>query len=272
MDAVVKHNMEAHDLLRYLLRRHVKKANNILEVGAGSGQLLREMTRFYGAFGCATDPYLFEQEEEKICFRALKAEELAQLQHRFDLIFSVHALHHFFDVEKFVQALEHILGWSGRIVLVDWKQGAETGIPERYFRLEQVQRFFQAANFTILAEGETKDNFYLIATLRIRKLAVAADDSGTNIYPGMFGRAPQFAIFEIESGRAHFLEMRKNPYQNTLQHNKTWDVYQLVADCPALLAGRIGKKGQERLKRAGVRLFFAKGTIAAALNDLIADK
>ncbi len=269
MEAVVKQNLEAHDLLRYLLRHYVKKAEHILEVGAGSGALLREVTQWYQAFGCATDPYLFEQEDEKICFRALKAEELARLQRRFDLIFSVHALHHFFDVEKFIQALEHILGWTGRIVLVDWKQGAETGIPETYFRLEQVQRFFRAENFTILAEGETKDNFYLIATLRSRKLAVAVDESGTNIYSGMFGRAPQFAIFEIESGRVHFLEMRRNPYQNTLQHNKTLDVYRGLADCQALLAARIGKKGQERLKKMGVRLFFDAGQVKEAVKRLM---
>ena len=271
MEAVVRPSMEAHDLLRYLLRHYVKKADHVLEVGAGSGQLLREVAQLYHAFGCATDPYLAERDEDTVCFRALKSEELFRLQRRFDLIFTVHALHHFLDVEKFVQSLGLILSWTGTFVLVDWKQGADTGIPEAYFSREEARHLFTAANFRILAEGETNDNFYLIATLRNRRLAVAVDESGKNIYSGMFGRAPQFAIFETGPGGTHFLETRSNPYQKTLQHNKTWDVYRVVADCPALLAGHIGRKGQERLKRAGVRLFFDKGVVTVALKKLLTE-
>jgi predicted Fe-Mo cluster-binding NifX family protein len=103
----------------------------------------------------------------------------------------------------------------------------------------------------------------------ICKLAAAVEDDGRTIFPKMFGMAPAFAIYSFVLGKGFkFLEIRSNPYQKTLQRGKTFDVYELVNDCQALLAGRIGKKGIARLRDKGVRLFFGSGDVNTHLRKI----
>lgn len=103
----------------------------------------------------------------------------------------------------------------------------------------------------------------------ICKLAAAVEEDGKTIYPKMFGMAPIFAVYTFIPGEGfQFLESRSNPYQKTLQRGKTFDVYGLVNDCQALLAGHIGKKGIPRLEARGVRLFFGSGDVKTSLREI----
>ncbi len=100
------------------------------------------------------------------------------------------------------------------------------------------------------------------------KVAVPTND-GVNIFPKMLGMAEEMFIYEIdEGGKSEFLEKRKNPYANTMQHLKTLDVYEIINDCEIILSSHIGKKGVERLEERGVKLFFQKGRIEEALKEL----
>ena len=264
----VQNFTEAHDLARYLIGKYAGKVRQILEVGCGSGDLLRELSRTLNTFGCGIDPFVFESGEESVCFKPLKAQELTLLGRYFDLVYTVHSLHHFEKVAQFLSALEKTLSWSGIFVLVDWKKGARTGIPERYFSLKEIANMMKDFNFKLLESGETGNNFYLVATLKQRCLAVATDEQGKEIFPKMFGQAPFFDLYLLEDSRFQFLEKRKNIYQKTLQHEKTLDVYGEVPECQALLARRIGRQGQKRLREKGVRMFFEEGSVSAALEKI----
>lgn len=261
--------MEAKDLLKQLAFQFAPKNASVLEVGAGSGVLLSELADWFEGKICGIDPFVQEKESGRISLKPLVAEDLSKLPRRYDLIFSVHSFHHFKNIGEFFKGLEEKLSWQGRFILVDWKKGASTGIPERYFSSDEVLKMMEPFNLEVLTSGIEEDNFFLVAKLKVRKIAVASDGKG-KIFKGMFGRAPVFDIFEINNqDHWKWLEVRENIYQNTMQHLKTLDVYELVNDCQALLSNKIGKKGQQRLADIGVKQFFAEGAIESELQKLI---
>lgn len=99
-------------------------------------------------------------------------------------------------------------------------------------------------------------------------IAVPTND-GTTVFPKMLGMAKYFYIFGTHDGRQFILvEKRDNPYETTMQHLKTLDVYAVIRDCEIIIASSIGKRGIERLKERGVKLFFKKGEIHEALNTV----
>ena len=99
-------------------------------------------------------------------------------------------------------------------------------------------------------------------------IAVPTND-GATVFPKMPGMARYFYIYETHDGQQFALvEKRVNPYETTMQHLKTLDVYAVISDCEAIIAALIGKKGIERLRAKGVKLFFRKGKIDEALNTI----
>lgn len=262
-------NPDAHEIARDLIKNHAAHAELILDVGCGSGSFVRQIADELHATPFGIDPFIADQDSSELHLRALPAEALSRLGRRFDLIYSVHSMHHFNNVHTFFHEVQKTLGWSGVVILVDWKHGARTGIPERYYRLGEVLRFLENYNFKLIDYGEAGDNFYLVATLRERCLAVATDEQGKTVFPKMFGQAPFFDLYLFKGGTFRFLEKRKNIFQKTLQHEKTLDVYDEVSECQALLARSIGRKGQQRLKDKGVRMFFATGEVEKAFEGII---
>jgi len=99
-------------------------------------------------------------------------------------------------------------------------------------------------------------------------IAVSTNDRRT-VFPHMLGQAKGFSVYRLAAnGCWQLLEWRSNPYEKTLQHEKTLDVYELIKDCRLILAAKIGRQGRQRLRQKGVRLFFAKGQISAALEAI----
>ena len=85
----------------------------------------------------------------------------------------------------------------------------------------------------------------------------------------MLGMAKEMFIYEIRDGLQFILiEKRNNPYENTMQHLKTLDVYEIVNDCGIIISAKIGRKGIERLQEKEMKLFFRKGKIQQALNNV----
>ncbi len=104
------------------------------------------------------------------------------------------------------------------------------------------------------------------------KISIPTNDQKT-IFPGMLGRSKGFAIYALDdSGHFRFIEWRENPYENTLQHNKTLDVYHLIDDCKVIIAAKIGKNGRAQLKEMGVELYFTQGEITSALDQFLKDR
>jgi len=104
------------------------------------------------------------------------------------------------------------------------------------------------------------------------RVAIPTND-GISIFPRILGMAKEMFIYEIKNGKQfRLIEKRTNPYESTLQRLKTLDVYELIRDCRIIISARIGKKGIERLRERGMKLFFKKGNIEKALNKVIGEE
>lgn len=103
-------------------------------------------------------------------------------------------------------------------------------------------------------------------------IAIPSND-GKTIYPKMLGMAKHFYIYTTMNGKQfELVEKRANPYETTMQHLKTLDVYSIIYDCNIIISSFIGKKGIERLNGKGVELFFKKGKIQEALNCIFSNE
>jgi predicted Fe-Mo cluster-binding NifX family protein len=98
-------------------------------------------------------------------------------------------------------------------------------------------------------------------------IAVPTND-GITVFKKMLGMAKYFYIYKTDD-KIHFtlVDKRSNPYETTMQHLKTLDVYSVIKDCDIIISTHIGKKGIERLKDKGVELIFKKGSIQKALKS-----
>ena len=100
------------------------------------------------------------------------------------------------------------------------------------------------------------------------KIAIPTND-GKNVFTKMLGMAEKIYIYEIVGKKFRLIEKRNNPYENSMQHLKTLDVYELIKDCEIVISSMIGKNGIERLEKRGIKLFFKKGEIKKALLKVI---
>ena len=74
-------------------------------------------------------------------------------------------------------------------------------------------------------------------------LALAKDDA-TRVYPGPFGHAPRYAIYEAgPSGELVLLEIRENPYAKAHGEEKHAKMRELLRDVDLKVGARFGHKG-----------------------------
>lgn len=91
-------------------------------------------------------------------------------------------------------------------------------------------------------------------------IAIPTND-GIAIFPEMLGMAKYFYIYTTTDGRQFTLiEKRNNPFEKTMQHLKTLDVYSVINDCKIIIAALIGKKGniEKVLKNMARNELFGK--------------
>jgi len=72
------------------------------------------------------------------------------------------------------------------------------------------------------------------------RVAIAVTSNANEIYPGPFGHAPFFAIYEKEGDDWQRLELRDNPYKALEGGGKGRLLARLLADCDLWLAARFG--------------------------------
>lgn len=150
------------------LEKFLKPGMKVLDVGCGSGKFLSELVRKAGCYGVGIDPFISDFEAESYKLTKLKAENVDKLDEIFDLVYSIHSFHHLRNPEKFLRNLHNVLSPEGKLVIIDWKKGAYTGIPERYYCKEELESLLKINNFIPFEMVEDSMEIYLAAKRRIR--------------------------------------------------------------------------------------------------------
>jgi len=133
------------------LLSYARGARRIADVGCGSGELVEHLCRATDAEVTGIDLYAAGRPFSRRCrFVSLDIERadsgtLASIG-GFDLIYFLRSLHH---MRSPVRALTHIcsmLSPAGRLILMDWKHGAQTDAPwESYFHVREFRDFLRRA-------------------------------------------------------------------------------------------------------------------------------
>ena len=255
---------DALNILNNWIEQIIPGKDRLLELGCGSGSLVEELDKKYNVYIRGIDPMYYGNNDRCI---GIGAEEVDRISEWFDFIYSIHSLHHFSNVKMAIKSMKRVIGWKGEFIFVDWKKGADTGFPERYFSLNEICALLEKNGYLIKEAKEYKDNFLVYGTPRCFLIAVSSND-GDTISKGMFGRAKFFNIYEICRGSYRFIERRDNPFKDTFQHLKTLDVYGIVNDCPLIISYTIGPKGQKRLTEKGVKMYFREGRIIDVIGEI----
>ena len=228
----------------------VCEKSSVLEVGCGDGRLLDRLQEMTDADFFGVDPFIFGAGND--C-EPLRAEEIDRLDRKFDLIYSVHSFHHFENPRQFFVSAKKSLNTGGRVVILDWRYGAQTGVPERYFKYDELIEILDETNFKKVEYWISGDNQVLIAAPK-EKIRIAIASDRENISPKIFGRAKFFDIYEFYNDEWHFYERRINRIAEQNPHGKTYQILEQLCDCQFLIGIGMGQKGEGRTKKSGHHL------------------
>ena len=149
--------MKDQEIAEFLLG-FIKSGDTVLEVGCGDCNLLREIKGKINVKAFGIDPIIQNVSSEIICMN-LAAENIDKLNHHFNLIYTVYSLHHFSNARKFLER-----GWKkllpgGKLIIIDWRYNANTGVNERYFKEEEIEQLLTSTNFQVddkILQGDTQ--------------------------------------------------------------------------------------------------------------------
>jgi len=145
--------------------RYLVPGSSVLEIGAGSCRIIAELVERYNIKGAGIDPFIAPAQRLGLECLRLRAEDLEGLEGQFDLIFSVHSLHHLGQPKVALKRAQQKLRPGGRLLIIDWRAGAQTGIPEHYFSLVEVRQMATEVGFQ-LDEAYTQDDELIIVAHR----------------------------------------------------------------------------------------------------------
>jgi len=172
--SVVLHDNEVLNLITVWLPR----GGTVLDVGCGSGRMLATLAE-RGVSGMGIDPFPNNTEH---C-RRLRAGEIDQLAERFDLVYTRYALHHFDAPQKFPEKARSVLRAGGVLLIVDWFEGAKTGVPERYLAPRAVAEWVRGAGFDLLREQVRGQSMVIVGKLPSVPFALGPQAQGLRV-PG----------------------------------------------------------------------------------------
>jgi SAM-dependent methyltransferase len=152
----VLHDSEMLDLIAAWL----PPGGTVLDVGCGSGRMLAALAE-RGISGVGIDPY---PSHVQAC-RRLRAGEMNRLAERFDLVYTRYALHHFVAPQRFPKQARSVLRPGGVLLIVDWIEGAQTGVPERYLAPQAVAGWVRGAGFDLMGEELRGQSMVIVGKL-----------------------------------------------------------------------------------------------------------
>jgi len=152
--------MDEEKILEYLLS-NIKNGGNVLDVGCGTGSIMKKIMEKKNVKIVGIDPY----PEYNECIK-LTAEEVEQLGLTFDVIYAVYSLHHIDRMDSFLNAVKNILSPKGKLIIIDWKEGADTGVDEKYYSVEEVEELLENYTFVIEESKMIKDTFIIKAGIK----------------------------------------------------------------------------------------------------------
>ncbi|WP_018110793.1 NifB/NifX family molybdenum-iron cluster-binding protein [Thermus igniterrae] len=102
------------------------------------------------------------------------------------------------------------------------------------------------------------------------RLAIAlAKNDPERVYPGPFGHAPRFAIYEVgEDGEARLLEVRENPYAALEGGDKHQRMRELLKDVDLRVGARFGHGGSMGAFPMADRVEVGPVSVAEALSRI----
>lgn len=155
---------QGHRTVWKILKNSLNKGDSVLDVGCGHGSFLNKLSSEFELTAKGIDPGTRKQNEKEYSCQKLEAEEIDHLDEKFNLIYSINGLHHFQDLREFLKKVSSRMKVEGKLILVDWKQGTETGIPEDYFSLNQVKHVLTQTALKVV-EAKQLDRQFLIVAL-----------------------------------------------------------------------------------------------------------
>ena len=155
---------EGNIFLIEALEKYVLPDTNILEVGAGSCNFLEKVVEKFGVNGYGVDPFIYSRSGERLKCLAMSGEEITKLGGRFHLIYLIRSFHHISNVKKFLSEAIFVLVPDGELIIVDWKEGTITGVPEYYYDVREVSDLMKEAGFKIVEAEEGKWNFLVVGS------------------------------------------------------------------------------------------------------------
>ena len=168
-----------------LAASQVPQPRSILDVGCGTGRLLRTASQRFSAArleGVDAAPQMVEQATRlmpvsaPIHFQQATAEALPYADGQFDLVFSTMTFHHWADQKKGVSEVARVLAPNGRWLLADFVgQGIVRSITQllrlhRFFDRKGLDTFIAEAGLVVVAERPSRWLGKSVPVLAIKKV------------------------------------------------------------------------------------------------------
>ena len=157
---------EERPLYAELWKELIERVNNksrVLEVGCGSGEVLKSLCKKTGCRGIGADPFVVESHGNPE-FVSLKGEDIDRLDGKFHVIYTAKSMHHMSDVPKFLKNSRGLLEDRGVLLIADWKEGMYRGIDETYHNPIDVMSWIQQAGFSFFEVRVRPTYLFVIAT------------------------------------------------------------------------------------------------------------
>lgn len=156
MYSFINRSMRDEEVIRAIVK-NASRGFKVLEVGSGGGRMAIEIAQragctVYGidssnfAVAQARSRAMVKRISNRVMFLVQHAENLVFPQESFDLVYTVKTLHETRAPEA-LREMHRVLKNEGKIIIVDWVDGALTWTYERYFRPEELEDLVTRGGF-----------------------------------------------------------------------------------------------------------------------------